>query len=121
MTDDQLIPLRRAAELFLGDGKHVATLRAEAARGNLVVSKIGRSYWTTMARLKAMDEKCREDQVAQSSGSTRSEEHGPLQTVDPVIAQGSALRTLSRLKQDLGITSKASTNRPRLRTRSLRT
>jgi hypothetical protein len=34
MTDDQLMPLRRAAEVFLGDARHVATLRAEAARGD---------------------------------------------------------------------------------------
>src|SRR5262245_39909372 len=121
MTEDQLIPLRRAAEIFLGDAKHVATLRAEASRGNLVVSKIGRGYWTTLARLKAMDEKCQGDHLARGSGLTKSEASTPSLMVDPIIAQGSALRKLGELKKHYGITSKASISRPRGRTRSLRT
>jgi hypothetical protein len=121
MTDDQLMPLRKAAEIFLGDAKHVATLRAEAARGNLVVSKIGRGYWTTLARLKAMDEKCQGEIPAQDSGSTKSEIPGPLSMADPVIAQGAALRRLNELKQHFGITSRESTGRPKLKRRSLPT
>jgi hypothetical protein len=119
--EDRLIPLRKAAEIFLGDAKHVATLRAEAARGNLVVSKIGRGYWTTLARLKAMDEKCQGDHLARNSGSIRSEIPGPSSMVDPVIAQGAALRTLNGLKQHFGITSKQNTNRPSPKRRSLQT
>ena len=120
MTDDnQLIPLRRAAEIFLGNARHVATLRSEATRGNLVVSKIGRSYWTTIARLKEMDKKCQGDHLARGSGGTASANPGPSLTVDPTIAQGSAHRTLSRLKEHFGTTSKASTSRPSLKRRSL--
>jgi len=121
MTDDQLIPLRKAAEVFLGDAKHVATLRAEAARGNLVVSKIGRGYWTTIARLKAMDEKCQGDHLAQNSGTTESENPGQSSTADPAIAQGAALRTLNELKEHFGITSKRNTSRRSLKRRSLPT
>jgi len=117
MNDNQLIPLRKAAEIFLGDARHVATLRAEASRGNLVVSKIGRSYWTTLARLKDMDEKCQGDHQARNSGSTKSDSLSPSSTVDPIIAQGSALRTLDALKKHFGTTSKASTDRPKLRRR----
>src|SRR5579859_1056832 len=103
MTDeDRLIPLRQAAQLFLGDAKHVATLRAEAARGNLVVSKIGRGYWTTISRLKAMDEKCQGDHLVRVSGGTKAESDSLSLTVDPIIAQGSALRKLSELRQHFG-------------------
>lgn len=109
--DDQLIPLKKAAEIFLGDGKHVATLRAEALRGNLVVSKIGRGYWTTLSRLQEMDAKCRVEAQALASGQTKSETPGQSSTVDPVIAQGAALRKLDALKKSFRSTSKESTSR----------
>ena len=121
MNDDQLIPLRRAAEIFLGNARHVATLRSEATRGNLVVSKIGRSYWTTLARLKEMDKKCQGDHLARGSGGTETEKPLPSSMVDPIIAQGSALRKLDELKQHFGSTSKRSTSRPSLKRRSLQT
>lgn len=72
IADDQLLTLEHAAEIFLGDRKRVSTLRAEVVRGNLTVSKIGRSYWTTLSRLKEMDEKCRVEVPARDSGSTKS-------------------------------------------------
>ena len=117
--EERLMPLREAAKLFLGDCRHVATLRAEASRGNLVVCKIGRSYWTTLNALREMEVKCRVEAQAHGSGSTKSGEAGPSSTVDPAIAQGAALRTLSELKQHFGITSKESTNRPKMKRRSL--
>jgi hypothetical protein len=120
-ADDQLIPLRRAAEIFLGHPRHVATLRAEAARGNLVVSKIGRSYWTTLTRLKEMDKKCQGDHLARVSGSTSDERPSPSSMVDPTIAQGSALRKLDRLSEHFGITSRKSISRPAVKRRSSRT
>ena len=58
IPEDQLLTQEHAAEIFLGDRRRVSTLRAEAVRGNLTISKIGRSYWTTLARMKEMDEKC---------------------------------------------------------------
>ena len=121
MNDDQLMPLRRAAEVFLGDARHVATLRAEATRGNLVVSKIGRGYWTSLARLREMDKKCHVDHLAQGCGGTRSASDSPSLTVDPIIAQGSALRKLDELKQHFSSTSKRSTDRPLLKRRLSRT
>lgn len=119
--EDRLMPLREAAKVFLGDAKHVSTLRAEAIRGNLVVSKIGRGYWTTIARLKAMDAKCQDEAQALASGRTKSEIPGPSLMVDPVIAQGAALRTLKGLRQHFSSTKQNSTERPSLRRRLLRT
>lgn len=121
LDSEQLIPLRRAAEVFLGNARHVATLRAEAARGNLVVSKIGRSYWTTLARLREMEKKCQGDHLVRGSGGTEPEKPSPSLTVDPIIAQGSALRKLDELKLHFGNTSKRSTSRPNLKRRSLQT
>ena len=118
LKEDQLITLRRAAEIFLGDRKHVATLRAEAARGNLVVSKIGRGYWTTLARHREMEQKCQGAPQVRNSGSTNPETPGPSSTVDPAIAQGAALRTLEGLKQHFGITSKRNTSRSNQKHRS---
>lgn len=40
--------LKQAALLFFGDARHAATLRVEINRGNLVASRIGRAYWTTL-------------------------------------------------------------------------
>ena len=117
IADDQLLTLEHAAEIFLGDRKRVSTLRAEANRGNLVVSKIGRAYWTTLARLKEMDEKCRVEVPAQSSGTTKSERRSPSSMADPDIAQGAALRTLAGLKESFRNTSKGSTSRSRARAR----
>lgn len=47
-TPERRMTLKQAAELFFGDARHAATLRVEIDRGNLVASKIGRAYWTTL-------------------------------------------------------------------------
>ncbi len=118
-ADDTLITLKDACEIFFGGKVTVAVLKAEHAKGNLDMSKIGRSYWTTIAKLRDMDAKCRVEAPARNSGSTKAADHGRSLTADPAIAQGSALRTLSRLKESFGNTSKASTSRPKVPTRSL--
>ena len=58
LSDAELIrrlTLKQAAELFFGDARHASTLRVEIERGNLVASKIGRAYWTTLPALKDME------------------------------------------------------------------
>lgn len=52
---DRRMTLKQAAELFFGDARHAATLRVEIDRGNLVASKIGRAYWTTLPALQDME------------------------------------------------------------------
>jgi hypothetical protein len=111
--------LKQAAEVFFGDARHAATLRVEIDRGNLVASKIGRAYWTTLPALHEMEQKCRVEAQARASGGTRTEKDGQSSTVDSTVAQGSAQRTLNRLKEHFGTTSRASTSRPKVRTRSL--
>jgi hypothetical protein len=121
MDDNDLITLKEACEIFFGGRVTVAVLKAEHAKGNLDMSKIGRSYFTTIAKLKEMAEKCRVEAPDHGSGQIKGEIHGPSSMADPAIAQGAALKRLGELKQHFGITSKESTGRPKLKRRSLPT
>jgi hypothetical protein len=59
LPDDLPLSLKEVCERVFGGSISVASLKAEYARGNLEISKIGRTYFTTPADLKAMFEKCR--------------------------------------------------------------
>jgi hypothetical protein len=59
LPDDLPLTLKEACERVFGGSITVASLKAEYARGNLELSKIGRTYITTPADLKAMFVKCR--------------------------------------------------------------
>jgi hypothetical protein len=120
-TDDTLLTLRDACEIFFGGKVTPATLKAEHSRGNLALSKIGRAWFTTLADLRTMREKCRVEVQVPGSGRTKSATHGPSSMDEPAIAQGAALRRLSQLKQHFGITSRESTSPPKLKRRSLPT
>ena len=119
MTPDRRMTLKQAAALFFGDARHAATLRVEIDRGNLVASKIGRAYWTTLPALQEMELKCRVEAQARVSTGTATANPGQSSTDDSTVAQGSAQRTLNRLKEHFGTTSRGSTSRPQVRTRSL--
>ena len=118
MTDRRMT-LKQAAEMFFGDARHAATLRVEINRGNLVASKIGRAYWPTLPALHDIETKCRVEAQARASTGTKAGNPGSSLTADSTVAQGSAQRTLNKLKEHFGTTSKASTSRPKVRTRSL--
>jgi hypothetical protein len=107
--DYTLITLKDACEIFFGGRITVATLKAEHARGNLDMSKIGRCYWTTIAKLKDMEQKCRVEAPAQSCGSIKRATPGPSLTDDSAAAQASALAKLQERKRLLGITSRRNT------------
>jgi hypothetical protein len=59
LPDDLPLSLKEVCERVFGGSISVASLKAEYARGNLEISKIGRTYFTTPADLKAMFVKCR--------------------------------------------------------------
>ena len=101
---DRRMTLKQAAREFFGDEKHASTLRVEISRGNLVASKMGRAYWTTLPALQDMETKCRVEAQARNSGSTTGEEPGPSLTAEPAVAQGSALRKLEELRKQFGLT-----------------
>src|SRR3954470_23802278 len=103
MTDRRMT-LKQAAEMFLGDSRHASSLRVEIDRGNLVASKIGRAYWTTLPALHEMEAKCRVEAQARASTGTAHARPGQSSTADSTVAQGSAQRTLNRLKEHFGTT-----------------
>lgn len=117
IRDDTLLTLQQACDYGFAGGASPATLKHEWSLGNLELSKIGRSYFTTPAKLKAMEAKCLAEPPARNSGSIRKEERGLSSTVEAVIAQGSALRKLNELKQHFGTSSRASTRRSALKRR----
>jgi hypothetical protein len=56
---DQPLTVKQVCELIFGDAIPVASLMVEHSRGNLQISKIGRTYVTTLADLEEMFRKCR--------------------------------------------------------------
>jgi hypothetical protein len=55
---DALITLKEIYEKVFAGAISVASLKAEHQRGNLVISKIGRQYFTTMRNIEEMRAKC---------------------------------------------------------------
>src|ERR1700756_5377885 len=105
LDDHTLITLKDACDIFFGGKITVATLKAEHARGNLDMSKIGRSYWTTIAKLREMDQKCRVEVQAPGFGSTRTAERSRSLTNESAAAQDSALKKLRERQRLLRTTS----------------
>src|SRR6185312_5377630 len=107
--DDVLLTLKDACEIYFNGRITPATLRAENDRGNLRLSKIGRAYFTTLADLKSMREKCLVEAQAPSSGSIKNASRGPSLTDASAAAQAAALNKLDERKKHLGITSRRNT------------
>ncbi len=107
--DDTPLTLKDACEIYRGRIT-VATLKAEHRRGNLDMSKIGRAYFTTPAKLREMFAKCRVEAPARGSGSIRREEPGLSSTVEADAARDSLMMNLDRLKKPSGNTSRRSTS-----------
>lgn len=99
MTDeDRPITLNEACSIFHGS-LTPSTLRAEAGRGNLVVFKIGRRYYTTKNDVELMVSKCRESQQAPGSTSTKSGEPGPSEMDQKRSAQAALKATVLELRK----------------------
>ena len=120
-ADDTLLTLKDACEIFFGGKVKVATLKAEHARGNLAMSKIGRSYWTTIAKLREMEAKCRVEAPARASGSIRNEAHGQSSTAEAVAARDSLMMKLGGLRKPSATTSRRSTSSRTVQRRSSQT
>ncbi len=110
IRDDTLLTLQQACDYGFAGGASPATLKHEWSLGNLELSKIGRSYFTTPAKLKAMEAKCLAEPPARNSGSIRNEEPGQSSTVEAVAARDSLMMKLDRLKKPSGNTSRRNTS-----------
>lgn len=107
-ADDMLITLKDASEIVFGGRVSPATLKDQWRRGNLDLSKIGRSYFASVADFKGLKTKCLVEAPARASGSIRNEEHGPSSMVGAEAALGSLLMNLDKLKKPSGNTSRRS-------------
>jgi hypothetical protein len=112
MTDDEtLITLKEASEMIFAGKVSPATLKDQWHRGNLDLSKIGRSYFASVADFKGLKTKCLADRPARASGSIRKEEPGLSSTVEADAARDSLNLTIDRLKSSSGNTSQGSINK----------
>jgi hypothetical protein len=96
---DDLITLKTACRIAFRDQIKVATLRAEAARGHLTISRIGKRDFTTLRNIREMIErkqKCLPVQKVPASTSTRNGASG-LSDTDNVSSARGALREMSKV------------------------
>lgn len=94
-SDNDTITLADAAHHY---NYSIWTLRAEAGRGRLTVYKIGKRLYTTPADIREMVSKCRVDQKAPASTSTRSASNGLSEMERASSAQAAAQETILRLR-----------------------
>src|SRR5260370_42375811 len=99
MNDDDLITLKDASEMLFGGKVSPATLKDQWRRGNLELSKIGRSYFASVADFKGLKTKCLADRPARASGSIRKEEPGLSSTVEAADARDSLMMHIDKLKK----------------------
>lgn len=82
--------LKEACKVVFQDAITPATLKAEASRGNLVIRKIGRTYFVTWRDLNAMWENCSVAAKASSDPQTTSSSES--------LARARATAAMLRLK-----------------------
>lgn len=110
MTDAP-ITLDVACELYPQASFKVATLRAAADRGELVIFRLGRRYHTTQAAMHAWVKKCQDAARHRACISTESETSGLSETDRISSAQAALSQTVAALKSGLPRISGKNTNR----------
>ncbi len=115
---DEPMTLAHAADYFKFT---VLTLRAEADRDRLTIYKIGRQYYTTPADIAEMVRKCRVEQKARGSISTRNAGNGSSATDRTSVALDALKQTINGHKSSSRNTSRANTSQSRRQSQSLRT
>jgi hypothetical protein len=96
--DDSAIPLRTAAKL---SGFTVSTLRAEAVRGRLVIYRIGRRDYTSIANIRQMVKLCRVQPKGRDCISSQETANGLSETERTSSAQAALNQSVIALKQSL--------------------
>ncbi|UVO33993.1 hypothetical protein KUL72_21000 [Bradyrhizobium arachidis] len=96
-----MITLDDACKHFLGGKVTVATLRALHKADKLEIYRIGRRDFTTISDLRTMQQKCRVEAPAPSSGSTRSASAGRSATERASAAQTAVMMKLEQRKKSL--------------------
>ena len=111
MTDDAPITLETACGLYPQASFKVATLRAAADKGELVIFRLGRRYHTTAAAMDAWVRKCQDAAQRHACTSTESESNGLSETDRISSAQAALSQTVAALKSGLPRISGKNTNR----------
>ncbi len=109
-AEDDPVTLKEACEL-LGNRVKVATLRAEAQRGNLSIFRLGRRDFTTPADVRAMVRKCQDAARLRASISIPNGGNGLSETDRVSSAQAALKQTVAALKAGLPRISAKSTRR----------
>ncbi|MEP9368685.1 hypothetical protein [Xanthobacter sp. VNH20] len=99
IDEDTPLTLAEACETIFRDTITPATLRAEAARGNLVIERIGRRDFVTARAIRDMRVKCRVDPKAPASISTQKSESGLSETERANVALAAAKMSAKKLKR----------------------
>ena len=117
ISDDDPITLKEACELAFRGTITIASLRAEAGRGNLEVFRVGRRDFTTLKSIREMREKCLDARKARASISTHDESNGLSETERASFALDALSQTAQALKSGSVNTSPANTGQRRARRR----
>jgi hypothetical protein len=99
LNDDTPITLQEACDLCFRGIITPAALRAEHGRGMLTIFRVGRQDFTTLRFVRTMQEnKCRAQDQALASGSTRPAKRTPSSTAENQSALEAAKASFKRLK-----------------------
>lgn len=115
ISDDDVVTLKEACEIVFRNAIGPWTLRAEANRGRLAISKIGRRYFTTVRDVRELFDRCRAAPEDRGSTSTRNAGHGSSETDSDSSALAAVSQIVASLKKSSPNTSGASTRRNRVR------
>ena len=97
-AEDDPITLRDACEIIFRNEIKPATLRAEAARGRLVICRIGRQDFVTLRDVREMVIKCRAEKPRLGSTLTRRASNGLSATARDSSAQVALENALRMLR-----------------------
>jgi hypothetical protein len=108
--DDDPVTLQEACELAFRGTITVASLRAEASRGNLDIFRVGRRDFTTLRAVREMQAKCLAGRKGRTYTVTPAASNG-LSEMDHVSSALAALRTSTKkLRSSSQSTSVENTN-----------
>lgn len=113
IDDDTPITLKEACAMFFRDTLTPDSLRAERARGNLPIMRIGKRDYVTPAGIRGMmKKKCHSGESLPDSTSTPTASFGSSETERTQSAQDAARVSAERLKKHSKNTSRPSSNQP---------
>ena len=115
-SDDSPMTLAEVCEIVFRGTIKPSTLRAEAAKGRLDISRIGKRDFTTLRAVREMQERCLVAHKAPGSGSTKDVGHGSSETARLLSARAALEATVRELRKPSQPTLESNTVRRRTTT-----